>query len=212
MKLLLVLILFLTGCSNKVNYNKEISDAIIGYYQNEAFSKKLDKKQLDIVNRYIESKEIINLDEYIIKEDDFKTTEMNTYGVYVENNNCYINKKNLEFTSSQDHNYSDYAKLVCNGYFTILNEDLITDDFELMGEYRFLGYYGDNNFVYRNYENGNEIVITVTDEVVITTQNDNSDLKQIPSNIKFDLKIILIIFLVIIGVILYKRKKENEDY
>ena len=123
-KIVLLLIIFLTGCSNNIIDNKEISDSIIEYYQTGTYdSLKLSSSQYQKVENYIaQANNIkINLNDFMIYDDEYKTNEQNTTGVYVENNNCYINSNDINFIENSDQSYEfdDNARIVCNGYFTV---------------------------------------------------------------------------------------------
>ena len=219
-KIVLLLIIFLTGCSSP-NDNKQISDAIIEYYQTGTYdSLKLSNSQYQKVEDHINQANNIkiNLNDFMIYDQEYKTNEKNTTGVYVENNICYINSNDIKFIENSDESYEfdDNAKIVCNGYFTILTKDtvLALDNTNKIkqSDYRFLGYYEENgdNFVYRSYENGTGLIVTISDEITLNFTNvDNLTLRPIDesgNNLIFP----IIIVILGIGVLLIKKRIDNN--
>ena len=74
-KIVLLLIIFLTGCSSP-NDNKQISDAIIEYYQTGTYdSLKLSNSQYQKVENYIDQANNIkiNLNDFMIYDDEYKS-------------------------------------------------------------------------------------------------------------------------------------------
>lgn len=216
-KIFLLLIIFLTGCSNNIINNKEISDSIIEYYQTGTYdSTKLSSSQYQKVENYIDQANNIkiNLNDFMIYDDEYKTNEQNTTGVYVENNNCYINSNDINFIENSDQSYEfdDNARIVCNGYFTVLTKDTVlsldnTNKIK-QSDYRFLGYYEDNgdNFVYRSYENGSGLIVNISDEITLNFTNvDNLTLQPIDESSN-DLLFPIIIVILGIGVLLIKKE------
>ena len=220
-KIVLLLIIFLTGCSNNIIDNKEISDSIIEYYQTGTYdSLKLSSSQYQKVENYIaQANNIkINLNDFMIYDDEYKTNEQNTTGVYVENNNCYINSNDINFIENSDQSYEfdDNARIVCNGYFNVLNKDTVLslDNTNRIkqSDYRFLGYYEDNgdNFVYRSYENGSGLIVNISDEITLNFTNvDNLTLRPIDESGN-DLLFPIIIVILGIGVLLIKKRIDNN--
>lgn len=219
-KIVLLLIIFLTGCSSP-NDNKQISDAIIEYYQTGTYdSLKLSNSQYQKVEDHINQANNIkiNLNDFMIYDDEYKTNEQNTTGVYVENNNCYINSNDINFIENSDQSYEfdDNARIVCNGYFTVLTKDTVLslDNTNRIkqSDYRFLGYYEDNgdNFVYRSYENGSGLIVNISDEITLNFTNvDNLTLRPIDesgNNLIFP----IIIVILGIGVLLIKKRIDNN--
>ena len=219
-KIVLLLIIFLTGCSSP-NDNKQISDAIIEYYQTGTYdSLKLSNSQYQKVEDHINQANNIkiNLNDFMIYDQEYKTNEKNTTGVYVENNICYINSNDIKFIENSDESYEfdDNAKIVCNGYFTILTKDtvLALDNTNKIkqSDYRFLGYYEENgdNFVYRSYENGTGLIVTISDEITLNFTNvDNLTLRPIDESSN-DLLFPIIIVILGIGGLLIKKRIDNN--
>ena len=220
-KIVLLLIIFLTGCSNNIINNKEISDSIIEYYQTGTYdSTKLSSSQYQKVENYIaQANNIkINLNDFMIYDDEYKTNEQNTTGVYVENNNCYINSNDINFieNSEQSYEFYDNARIVCNGYFTVLTKDTVlsldnTNKIK-QSDYRFLGYYENNgdNFVYRSYKNGSGLIVNISDEIILNFTNvDNLTLQPIDESSN-DLLFPIIIVILGIGVLLIKKRIDNN--
>ena len=220
-KIVLLLIIFLTGCSNNIIDNKEISDSIIEYYQTGTYdSLKLSNSQYQKVEDHINQANNIkiNLNDFMIYDQEYKTNEKNTTGVYVENNICYINSNDIKFIENSDESYEfdDNAKIVCNGYFTILTKDtvLALDNTNKIkqSDYRFLGYYEENgdNFVYRSYENGSGLIVNISDEITLNFTNvDNLTLRPIDesgNNLIFP----IIIVILGIGVLVIKKRMDNN--
>ena len=219
-KIVLLLIIFLTGCSSP-NDNKQISDAIIEYYQTGTYdSLKLSNSQYQKVEDHINQANNIkiNLNDFMIYDQEYKTNEKNTTGVYVENNICYINSNDIKFIENSDESYEfdDNARIVCNGYFTVLTKDTVlsldnTNKIK-QSDYRFLGYYEDNgdNFVYRSYENGSGLIVNISDEITLNFTNvDNLTLRPIDESSN-DLLFPIIIVILGIGGLLIKKRIDNN--
>ncbi len=219
MKILLLIIIFLTGCSSTSD-NKQVSDAIIEYYQTGTYdSLKLSNSQYQKVEDYIAQADNIkiNLNDFMIYDQEYKTNEENTTGVYIEDGVCYINSNDIDFIENSDESYEfdDNAKIVCNGYFTVLTKDtvLALDNTNKIKQssYRFLGYYEENgdNFVYRSYKNGTGLIVNISDEITLNFANvDNLTLQPIDGN--SNLIIPIIIVFVGVGVLLIRKKIKGD--
>ena len=219
MKILLLIIIFLTGCSSTFD-NKQVSDAIIEYYQTGTYdSLKLSNSQYQKVEDYIAQADNIkiNLNDFMIYDQEYKTNEENTTGVYIEDGVCYINSNDIDFIENSDESYEfdDNAKIVCNGYFTVLTKDtvLALDNTNKIKQssYRFLGYYEENgdNFVYRSYKNGTGLIVNISDEITLNFTNvDNLTLQPIDGN--SNLIIPIIIVFVGVGVLLIRKKIKGD--
>ena len=219
MKILLLIIIFLTGCSSTFD-NKQVSDAIIEYYQTGTYdSLKLSNSQYQKVEDYIAQVDNIkiNLNDFMIYDQEYKTNEENTTGVYIEDGVCYIDSNDIDFIENSDESYEfdDNAKIVCNGYFTVLTKDtvLALDNTNKIKQssYRFLGYYEENgdNFVYRSYKNGTGLIVNISDEITLNFANvDNLTLQPIDGN--SNLIIPIIIVFVGIGVLLIRKKIKGD--
>ena len=219
MKILLLIIIFLTGCSSTFD-NKQVSDAIIEYYQTGTYdSLKLSNSQYQKVEDYIAQVDNIkiNLNDFMIYDQEYKTNEENTTGVYIEDGVCYINSNDIDFIENSDESYEfdDNAKIVCNGYFTVLTKDtvLALDNTNKIkqSDYRFLGYYEENgdNFVYRSYKNGTGLIVNISDEITLNFANvDNLTLQPIDGN--SNLIIPIIIVFVGVGVLLIRKKIKGD--
>lgn len=219
MKILLLIIIFLTGCSSTFD-NKQVSDAIIEYYQTGTYdSLKLSNSQYQKVEDYIAQADNIkiNLNDFMIYDQEYKTNEENTTGVYIEDGVCYINSNDIDFIENSDESYEfdDNAKIVCNGYFTVLTKDtvLALDNTNKIKQssYRFLGYYEENgdNFVYRSYKNGTGLIVNISDEITLNFANvDNLTLQPIDGN--SNLIIPIIIVFVGVGVLLIRKKIKGD--
>ena len=73
-KIVLLLIIFLTGCSNNIINNKEISDSIIEYYQTGTYdSLKLSSSQYQKVEDHINQANNIkiNLNDFMIYDQEY---------------------------------------------------------------------------------------------------------------------------------------------
>lgn len=219
MKILLLIIIFLTGCSSTFD-NKQVSDAIIEYYQTGTYdSLKLSNSQYQKVEDYIAQADNIkiNLNDFMIYDQEYKTNEENTTGVYIEDGVCYIDSNDIDFIENSDESYEfdDNAKIVCNGYFTVLTKDtvLALDNTNKIKQssYRFLGYYEENgdNFVYRSYKNGTGLIVNISDEITLNFANvDNLTLQPIDGN--SNLIIPIIIVFVGVGVLLIRKKIKGD--
>ena len=219
MKILLLIIILWTGCSSTFD-NKQVSDAIIEYYQTGTYdSLKLSNSQYQKVEDYIAQVDNIkiNLNDFMIYDQEYKTNEENTTGVYIEDGVCYINSNDIDFIENSDESYEfdDNAKIVCNGYFTVLTKDtvLALDNTNKIKQssYRFLGYYEENgdNFVYRSYKNGTGLIVNISDEITLNFANvDNLTLQPIDGN--SNLIIPIIIVFVGVGVLLIRKKIKGD--
>ena len=52
-KFLLIIFVLLTGCSSNLVKYKNISDAVIKYYQDDNYKEELSKEELSLFNNYI---------------------------------------------------------------------------------------------------------------------------------------------------------------
>ncbi len=214
-KFLLIIFVLLTGCSSNLVKYKNISDAVIKYYQDDNYKEELSKEELSLFNNYIADyeKNIINLNNYLIKNDSFMTMEPNSTGVYVEDGICYIEEKNIIFHENQNGHMEDVSILVCNGYYvTLLKDDVYKENIIKDNvNYNFIGYYDSDkySFVYKDYSTGNNLIITIGDKINIElTNNDDIELKSIT---EFNYwMIIFILVLLSLVVIIIKKYKSNE--
>jgi len=125
--ILLLMIFLFRG--NKEEYYQNIADIVVGFYRNDEFNEKdIKAKDLpsvkDFLSKLTHKGEIISLDEYIIKEDDYYTDLYNTQGVYKKDDKCYIEYKYLKFEEQKDEEIviEPYKQVICDNYFTILYE------------------------------------------------------------------------------------------
>ena len=212
---LLLLVIILSGCNNSALEYKKVADGLIDYYDDNYDKKNLNDKQEEMIEDYVNNKQI-NLENYIIKNDFYKTSEQNTFGVYVEDGKCYINIDDIVFTSSDSDTITS-ARIVCNGYFTTITKDSIKNsipDIISRFEYRFLGYYESDkySYVYRSYNTGGELTITVGDKITVELKGDEDlELKPIYENKNIVLPIIFILSGIIIFLVVKKFYHKDKQ-
>lgn len=211
------LCLLLAGCSNKISEYKEVSDAVIQILQTNQYSKKnLNKEQISLLEKYLQdSDREINISDFMIYSDLYKTVEENSEGVYMKNNQCYIKYGDLSFITTEDRNSEDQAEVICNGYKVTIPRGSI-DKENVEQSYRFLGYYKDKtyHFAYRSYLDGSGLIVTISDYIQTEfTSVDGLDLKSVTET-KNGNKIMIVVSLVVIGgcaFFILKKAKENND-
>ena len=217
---ILVGILLLSGCSNKIGEYKEVSDIVVGLFQNDSYSKdKLNASQIRMIENYITTlnNPEINVSDFLIANELYKTQEKNTSGVYVRDNKCYIKYKDIIFESPGDHVGESTARVICNGYTVILFEDSVkprvADYQNPKYNYRYLGYYVDNgyHFAYRSYYDGSGLIVTVDDEVMVKFADVNSLNLSTSSSVSYS-KYIKPIILIIgaVGIIVFLKNRFNN--
>ena len=158
----------------------------------------------------------INVSEFIIYDDIFKTDEPNSPGIYLKNNECYIRYKDITFNKSEDEIGEDMKDVFCNGYYTVILADsvkpIVEDTENPKYNYRYLGYYEDNgyHFAYRSYYDGSGLVVSIDKEIKTEFIDvNNLELKKI-SNTSYKKYILpAIILLVLIGTIIILKKKNK---
>ena len=132
--ILLVLCIIFIACIilNKVyvpksEYYRLVADTAANFFRSKDFDEtKIKKKDIPALEEFLShlthENEVIDLDKYITKTSDNKTTEANTPGVYKESGKCYIKYKDLGFDfNDESEGYTEPTKkVVCDGYVTYL--------------------------------------------------------------------------------------------
>ena len=218
--ILIITLLLLTGCDNKVSEYKEVSDVVVGLFQKKYYnSNNLNETQKDLIDDYILSLDNpeINVSNFIVKDTSYSTNEENTDGIYMRDNKCYIKYNDIVFKEAIDHTMESIARVVCNGYYTILFDDSVKpmsiDYSNPKYNYRYLGYYKKEgyHFAYRSYYDGSGLIVSVNDMVSISFEEvDDISLKQI-NNVSYSKYILLCIFLSVIVSLLIFVKKRKQD-
>lgn len=219
---LIIFVLLLCGCENNVNEYKEVSDIVIGLFKNANYNReKLSEYQKNLISEYLidlENPEV-NVSDFVIYNENYKTEDSNTDGIYLKDDRCYIKYNDIVFDDSEDHNSESMAKVVCNGYYVILFNDSVKpisiDYDDEKYNYRYLGYYEDAgyNFAYRSYYDGSGLIVNIDDNIEIEF-TDVNDLKlKTINNFSFKNYIFPIIMLfILISFLIYlkiKNKKNN---
>lgn len=216
---LILLCFLLIGCDSKVNRYKQVSDAVIDILQTNKYSKKgFNKEQTKLLEKYLENNndKEINIHDFVIYSDIYKTNKQNSDGVYVKNNQCYIKYSDLTFIPPEDRNGEDQAEVICNGYVVTIPKESIDKEENISQEYRFLGYYKDESyhFAYRSYEDGSGLIITISDKIQTEFASVNGlDLQSVTESKNGNKTMIIISAMIIGGCVLFivKKAKENND-
>lgn len=190
----ITIIFLLTGCTAKnLKYYKNVSDTVISFYNTNNYDdEKYSKDDLPAIETYLsklthENQEV-NINDYLVKSDEYYIDEVNTKGVWIKDNNCYINYNDLGFNSTSTDIESDtyeiepYKKVVCNNYFTILYESYFYPDYlvtksNLRYNYIYLDGYEIKEgyeFIYRSTYDGTGMKVTITLEAKTITSIDTS--------------------------------------
>ncbi len=181
--IIIVLILIKTLIPTKINDYKNISLIITELYKNEDYDKKgLSKKEEAAIDKYITTltheNHIVNLNKFT--DEAIKTTEPNSLNVFVEDDICYIDYNDINFTKIDPLLVSVLGdKIVCNGYeYTVYDYDFYPTYEETkedpMHIYQYLGYEVKNNtyiYFYKSYYNKDEIAVFIE-----TANNDIIDI------------------------------------
>lgn len=173
----------MVGCTNKMDY-KEVSDNVILILQGKEFNHQLNKQQMELLEKFISQQQKVNISNYILYEDVYKTSEENTNGVEIINNQCYINKNDIVYRDVLDHGEIE-ARVVCNGYYTFLLRDSIIDAYPYDKAFRFLGYYKDEiyHFAYQPYGENATFIVNIGNDITISFENiDDIKLSTIPTS------------------------------
>jgi len=184
--------LFLTGCfSQTVPNYKNMADAIVNMYEGEMYNKKdfakSDQKRLDEFYKDLQNP-IINLDSLVTDYDKVATDQADTYGTYIENDNCYIKYSNISFNDGSYDTVGPHTYINCKGYSYYvkridieLYDDIINNQ---RYNYRYLGYVQVDNvykFVYRSLYDQTGFVVTIDDKNINTNVEkiENYELKTV---------------------------------
>lgn len=220
-KVILILsILLLSGCSNKYEEYKEVSDISISLLQKQSYqTEKLNSNQKKLIDNFHKNllNPKINISNFIIRNDALKTNQENSQGIYIEGDKCYIYYNDINFNEPSDHNGEKTASLICNGYLVEIPHDSVKpinlNYPNPKYNYRYIGYYEEDgyHFAYRSYYDGSGLIVTIKNDITLEFNNiDNLELKQYkkPSLNKFILPIIIAILLILI--LIYLKKKEKN--
>lgn len=175
--LLILCVILFTGCNKQVVHYEKFSNTVVGLFDSVVYDQKgFNQTEIKLIEKYITTltheNEIIELDKYIQKNEDYYTDEKNTQGVFTDNGKCYIKYEDINFEKIPNDNShladSQVAKIICNNYLVILNDSHFTSYEEIRNNkrhnYRYLGHSKDMNvynFVYRSYYDGMGLIVTI---------------------------------------------------
>lgn len=212
--IIVCLLIILTGCSNEIIEYKKVSDTVVNLSENNNYNKKdLKSHQIKMIDDYINNNISIDLENFIIRSDYYKTNEENTDGVFVKDDKCYINYNDIIFNESNDSDFSGETIIVCNGYYLTLSKDNL-DMKKSTQNYRYLGYYDSDkySFVYRSYTDGSGLILTIGDEINVKFANvDGLDLKVIKTSSNYSFLIIIAVGIIAIVGFVFKKANNNND-
>lgn len=135
---MIALIVGLKIINNNQDYYLNVSNEVIKLFRSSNYDTKIiKKKDREAVNKYLStlthSNQVIDLTEYINKNNDYYTIDKNTKGVYIENGKCYIKYQDLNIANVFDEfNYDGepYQRVICNNYFTYIYLSYFYPDYE----------------------------------------------------------------------------------
>ena len=221
--ILISMLLLLCGCQNKISEYQEVSDIVVSLFQKKTYNNEgLNDKQKQLLDNYIADLKNpeINLDDFIIYKDLFKTNDENTKGVYLIDDKCYIRYDDVHFINPSDNEGEVTARIVCNGYYTYISKDSVKPfDYNQNKDkynYNYLGYYKDNgyNFVYSSYYDESGLVVHIGDKIEVEFRNvDSLKLKTFNSNESKPNYFRIVGFIVLIvlsGITYFLYKKKNS--
>jgi len=173
----ILIILFISGCSKKHDFDK-MSDVIINFHSNLNYDiSDMSESDIKLLNDFKASEatdnKVINLSKLPMFNDYFDTTEEDTEGVYENNGEYYIKYKDINFKSINN----EYIAVINAGGkelevnkkdYPILYYDTNNDNYK----YKFIKKEKtDNeiNYYYRSYKNSSMLTINylLEDEVKI---------------------------------------------
>ncbi len=194
----LTIIFLLTGCTVKnLKYYKNVSDTVIAFYNTDNYDdEKYAEEDIPAIETYLSEltheNQIVNINDYLVKSDEFYTDETNTEGVFIENDTCYIKYEDLGLTSTGVDTESDtyemelYKRVVCNNYYTILYESSFYPDYSATkSNLRYNYIYLDSqktedgyNFIYRSTYDGTgmKVSITLEDKTITSIHTNITDI------------------------------------
>lgn len=214
---LILFLLLLCGCGNvDVSEYEKVSKLALSTLKNESYEiDDLSDKQIKLLNNFKNDllNPVINISDFIVYDNYYKTNDKNTDGVFIENNSCYIRYNDIDFLGALADEGEPIARVVCNGYYTTLYHDSVKPIGDSMydSNYRYLGYYMDDgyNFCYRSYLDGSGLVIKINDKIDIEFMDvDGLKLKSDDSSDKSYVRIVVggVIFVVVFGVLMFIKK------
>ena len=213
----ILVLLLLCGCGKvDISEYEKVSKLAVSMLKNEAYdTSDLSEKQMELLNNFKVDllNPLINVSDFIVYEDYYKTNDKNTDGIFLEDNICYIRYNVIDFLDALADEGEPIARVVCNGYYTVLYHESVKPIGDSLYEdnYRYLGYYYDDgyNFCYRSYLDGNGLVIKISDRINIEFMNvDDLKLERYDSDNNSYLRVIIggVIFLVVVGVLMFIKK------
>lgn len=197
--LLLVLLTLFSGCTlikDRVYY-KNIADQAISIFNSPDYDKKdiasSDLEALDkLVSEITHENQLINISDFIVKEDEFKTDEPNSYKVFVKDNECYMYYSDLRFDEVWETEMEIHRQVICNGYYaTIYMSDFFPNYEDSLKEqkhnYVFSSYIKNEDnyrFIYRSSKDGTVLTVKLdldgnTVSNIKLIYNDESDIEYI---------------------------------
>jgi|GEM_PF-2691598 len=193
----LVTMFLLTGCTMKnFKYYKNVSDTVLSFYNTDKYEQnKYSDNDIPAIEAYLSqlthANQVVNINDYLIKTDEFYTDEDNTEGVWIKNNICYIkyddlglNKIDTYIPEGNDEEELS-KKVICNNYYTILYASSFYPDYATTkSNLRYNYIYLDGNktedgyeFVYRSTYDGTGMKVTliVKNKTITSIHTDVTD-------------------------------------
>lgn len=231
-----MILLLLSGCGKKdVYYYKEMSETVLGLFQNieykeKDYSKKENEAIQKIVSELTHEGQKINVSKFIEKTNEYKTYEQNSKEIFIENDECYIYYQDLDYEGYEKneahYEMEPHKRLVCNGYYTILYESDFFPKYHLTQKdplYNFA--YIDYNetekgysYIYKSTYDGSYMIVDInTDDMEINLLRNVSE-EEIVIEHEDSNPIVLIIIIIIVvassvfALIKLNQKKKKENY
>lgn len=228
--------LLITACSKKEDYYKKVADLATTFFRTSEYDKS-EYKESDIeaidtlLSELTHNEQVLDLNEYIEKNNDTRTYDSNSYGVYTEKDNCYIKYDNLNFIYYDEDGSTamePYARVVCNGYATIILKDSLFPEYDStlsnpVFNYIYLGNSTSDNeldYYYTSTYDGSYLTVRIIKDGnkinKIKYSFDYYENGKLPSssnsNILPTIVLILVIGIIITFIILFiKRMKSNNE-
>lgn len=233
---LFMILLLLSGCGKKdVYYYREMSETVLGLFQNinykeSKYSKKENEAIQKIVSELTHEGQKINVSKFIEKTNEYKTYEQNSKEIFMENDECYIYYQDLDYEGYEKneahYEMEPHKRLVCNGYYTILYESDFFPKYHLTQKdplYNFA--YIDYNetekgysYIYKSTYDGSYMIVDInTDDMEINLLNKLEENEVVIEERSSNMVLVIIIILVVIvaavfALIKLNQNKKQENY
>ena len=136
--ILVIMIMLITINKIKTNskdYYRIVADTIVGFYRDDGYDhKKIKKEDISVIENYLShlthNNEEISLEDYMIKNNNYYTTNRNSDGVYLKDGKCYIKYQDIGFDKYQSENIEiePHRDVFCNNYrITLYLSDFYPD-------------------------------------------------------------------------------------